>query len=59
MTDSEKVASNKRAARLTEARLTLKRAERHLQLFPYQSAQRQLIADLRLALQGLVDEVTQ
>jgi hypothetical protein len=52
-------ASLKRAARLTEAKLVLKRTERHLTLFPYQSAQRALIVDLRLALQGLLEEVTQ
>lgn len=58
MTDARLLAAaSKRRARLTEARLVAERAKRHCQLHPYVSAQRQLIVDLRLALEGLIDEV--
>jgi hypothetical protein len=47
----------KRAGRVTEAKLLVKRAERLCKLRPYPSEERQLIRDMRLALEALVDEV--
>jgi hypothetical protein len=57
MTDREKADAMKRAARLTEARLALARANRLCQLKPYPSEERTLIRDMRLAMQGLLDEL--
>lgn len=47
----------KRAGRVTEAKLLVKRAERICKLRPYPSEERQLIRDMRLALEALLDEV--
>lgn len=49
--------SAKRHSRITEARLLIARAQRHCKLNPYQSPARGLIADMRLALEGLLSEI--
>lgn len=49
--------ASKRAARITEARLVLKRAERYLQVYPYQSPQRDLIKDMKMVVNDLLAEV--
>lgn len=56
MTVSAADFSAKRHSRIIDARLALKRAEKHIKQFPGASAT-VLIADLRSALQGLLDEV--
>jgi hypothetical protein len=47
----------KRAGRVTEANLAIERAKRFCKLHPYKGPARELIVDLRLALEGLLDEV--
>lgn len=49
-------ASNKRHSRLTDAKLAVKRADKYLGNYPAASAS-PVVRDLRLALQGLIDEV--
>lgn len=48
----------KRAGRVTEAKLLAKRAEAMCKRRPYPTAERELIRDMRLALEALVEEVT-
>lgn len=48
----------KRAGRVTEARLLVKRADRLCKVKPYPSEERLLIRDMRLALEGLLEEVS-
>jgi len=50
------VVAGKRAERLTNAKLTLRRAEREIQTMPGARAT-PLIKDLRLALLALIEEV--
>jgi len=55
----EQRISSKRHSRITDARLVVKRAERHMALNPYQSVARDLIRDMKLAIAGLLAEVEQ
>ena len=59
MTKAEKkhVAGAKKAERIIEAQLLVKRADRICKMRPYPSEERQLIRDMRLALEGLLEEV--
>jgi len=47
----------KRAARVTEAKLLVKRARDMCNRRPYPTQERELIRDLRIALEGLLEEV--
>lgn len=48
--------SQKRSSRITDARLAVKQGERWVQTHPGASAS-QTIRDMKLALQGMLDEV--
>lgn len=49
-------ASNKRSSRITDARLAVKQGQRWVETHPGASAS-QTIRDMKLALQGMLDEV--
>lgn len=57
MTD-DVITAAKRASRVTEAKLLAKRAEAMCKRRPYPTQERVLIRDMRLAMQGLLDEVS-
>lgn len=49
--------SAKRYSRVTEAKLTLKRAEDHRRKHPYLTEDRKIIRDLQLVVKDLLEEV--
>lgn len=56
-TEKKYVDAIKRASRVTEARLIIKRAEDLCRRHPYQTQERILIRDMRLAIEGLLEEI--
>lgn len=56
VTEITEVVSGKRAARLTSAKLVLKRADREIAVKPHASATL-IIRDMRAAMNDLIDEV--
>lgn len=54
--NKEVYASQKRSSRITDARLAVKQGERYIQRYPATTAT-QTIRDMKLALQGMLDEV--
>ena len=57
MSPAEARDAMKRASIVTQAKLTLKRAERHGKLFPAVTVHRDMIRDLRLALGDAIAEL--
>lgn len=53
----EEARENQRRSRKTNATLVAQRVRRHLELFPYRSEQRQLLADCREAILQLIEEI--
>jgi hypothetical protein len=53
----EESRDNQRRSRKTNATMVAQRVRRHLELFPYRSEQRQLLADCREAILQLIEEV--